>query len=210
MTAAAECRNALTGLVLPGDRRGLAKIVLVALAVLAVAGACASLTIGPVTLKLSDCIAVIAAEFGAIPPLGGPDAARVILFDIRARAHPSWGSSRRSARRRRRRHAGLFRNPLADPGLVGISASASLAAVATIVLGPASLPMLWAAPAFSPCRWRPSSARWPEPSCSTGSRHAADTPRPRPCCWRHRHRRAGPGGDRHPHLHERRPAIARP
>jgi iron complex transport system permease protein len=31
---------------------------------------------------------------------------------------------------------GLFRNPLADPGLVGVSAGAALAAAATIVLGP--------------------------------------------------------------------------
>ena len=30
---------------------------------------------------------------------------------------------------------GLFRNPLADPGLVGVSAGASLGAVAVIVLG---------------------------------------------------------------------------
>ena len=30
---------------------------------------------------------------------------------------------------------GLFRNPLADPGLVGVSAGAGLAAAATIVLG---------------------------------------------------------------------------
>ncbi|MBY0334222.1 MAG: iron ABC transporter permease [Acetobacteraceae bacterium] len=31
---------------------------------------------------------------------------------------------------------GLFRNPLADPGLIGVSAGAALAAVAAIVLGP--------------------------------------------------------------------------
>ena len=38
---------------------------------------------------------------------------------------------------------GLFRNPLADPGLVGVSAGAALAAGATIVLGD-----LWLAPLF--------------------------------------------------------------
>ena len=31
---------------------------------------------------------------------------------------------------------GLFRNPLADPGLIGVSAGAALAAVGAIVLGP--------------------------------------------------------------------------
>ena len=30
---------------------------------------------------------------------------------------------------------GLFRNPLADPGLIGVSSGAALAAVAVIVLG---------------------------------------------------------------------------
>jgi iron complex transport system permease protein len=30
---------------------------------------------------------------------------------------------------------GMFRNPLADPGLVGVSSGAALAAVATIALG---------------------------------------------------------------------------
>lgn len=37
---------------------------------------------------------------------------------------------------------GLFRNPLADPGLVGISSGAALAAAATIVLGGSGLPAL--------------------------------------------------------------------
>ena len=34
---------------------------------------------------------------------------------------------------------GLFRNPLADPGLIGVSSGAALAAVAVIVLGGSSL-----------------------------------------------------------------------
>ena len=34
---------------------------------------------------------------------------------------------------------GLFRNPLADPGLVGVSAGAALGAVTVIVLGGTSL-----------------------------------------------------------------------
>jgi len=37
---------------------------------------------------------------------------------------------------------GLFRNPLADPGLIGVSAGASLGAVTTIVLGATYLPIL--------------------------------------------------------------------
>lgn len=41
---------------------------------------------------------------------------------------------------------GLFRNPLADPGLVGVSAGAGLAAAATIVLGDALLARTGAVP----------------------------------------------------------------
>jgi iron complex transport system permease protein len=43
---------------------------------------------------------------------------------------------------------GLFRNPLADPGLIGISAGAAFGAVGIIVLGHHILPLLpgWAAP----------------------------------------------------------------
>lgn len=37
---------------------------------------------------------------------------------------------------------GLFRNPLADPGLIGVSSGAALAAASTIVLGPLWLPAL--------------------------------------------------------------------
>lgn len=37
---------------------------------------------------------------------------------------------------------GLFRNPLADPGLVGVSAGAALAAAATIVVGDALVPFI--------------------------------------------------------------------
>lgn len=43
---------------------------------------------------------------------------------------------------------GLFRNPLADPGLVGVSAGAALAAGATIVLGDAYLTPLIGKPPF--------------------------------------------------------------
>lgn len=44
---------------------------------------------------------------------------------------------------------GLFRNPLADPGLVGVSAGAALAAGATIVLGDALLAPLIGKPPFA-------------------------------------------------------------
>ena len=54
---------------------------------------------------------------------------------------------------------GLFRNPLADPALVGVSSGGALAAAATIVVGD----RIWRRPAppcrSKPCRSPPSSAR---------------------------------------------------
>ena len=47
----------------------------------------------------------------------------------------------RVAGARRLRHAGLFRNPLADPGLLGISSGAALAVALWVVL-PLALPAL--------------------------------------------------------------------
>lgn len=44
---------------------------------------------------------------------------------------------------------GLFRNPMADPGLIGVSSGAGLAAAAMIVIGGATLP-LTAVPVFLP------------------------------------------------------------
>lgn len=136
MTAAAEAREPVAEGLLGGDRRGLARMVLAVLAVLAVGGACASLAIGPVTIGLSDTVAVIAAQFGAEQPLSADQTrARVILLDIRAPRTVMGFLVGGALAVAGAVMQGLFRNPLADPGLVGISASASLAAVTTIVLG---------------------------------------------------------------------------
>ncbi len=63
---------------------------------------------------------------------------------------------------------GLFRNPLADPGLVGVSSGAALAAVTVIVLGSSFLSQWVVFWGFSLCR------------CSLSRRsvcHLADLPR---------------------------------
>jgi ABC-type Fe3+-siderophore transport system permease subunit len=78
---------------------------------------------------------------------------------------------------------GMFRNPLADPGLVGVSSGAALAAVATIALGnglAASSPR----PSVSmPCPSRPSPAVWRPPWPWLESSDAtASSPSAR-CCW---------------------------
>ena len=77
---------------------------------------------------------------------------------------------------------GLFRNPLADPGIVGISAGAGLGAVLAILLGGALPAVLRAAaPGRRWCRWPPSPAAGSPPPCSTGWRPGAGRPRSRRC-----------------------------
>jgi iron complex transport system permease protein len=73
---------------------------------------------------------------------------------------------------------GVFRNPLADPGLIGVSSGAALGAVAVIVLGvaplgPFTLPLAaflaTAAPRWRRCCWSAwRSTRWrvQQPACS--------------------------------------------
>jgi iron complex transport system permease protein len=51
---------------------------------------------------------------------------------------------------------GLFRNPLADPGLLGISSGAALAVACWLVL-PLSVPRSWRC---MPRCWRRLSAAW--------------------------------------------------
>ena len=54
---------------------------------------------------------------------------------------------------------GMFRNPLADPGLIGVSSGAALAAVATIALGNGlAAPLDQGVRRLRACRLRPSSA----------------------------------------------------
>lgn len=82
-------------------------------------------------------VAVGAADtgLGALLGLGGREGNLAILTQIRlpraltaAMVGAALGISGAAIQ-------GLFRNPLADPGLIGVSAGAALAAVATIVLG---------------------------------------------------------------------------
>ena len=114
-----------------GDRSQRARLALAALAVFALLVSAASLAIGPSGIAPGQVPALL---------LAGPEAAArstdaLILWQIRlprlilgllvGGALASSGALMQ----------GLFRNPLADPGLIGVSSGAALAAVATIVLG---------------------------------------------------------------------------
>lgn len=105
--------------------------------------AIAALTTGPVAIASADMLCAFAAALGLSDCTAPPQAAailiglrlpRVILAMIVGGALSLCGAVMQ----------GLFRNPLADPGLLGVSSGAALGAVATIVLGPGLLPKAWA------------------------------------------------------------------
>ena len=113
----------------PGDRSSLAKLTLVFLMVALCLVTLFSLTIGSSNISLASSIsALIQGE-----PVGPKE--QVILFDIRAPRTLMGLLVGASLAVSGAIMQGLFRNPLADPGLIGVSSGAGLGAVAAIVLG---------------------------------------------------------------------------
>ncbi|MGG7517525.1 FecCD family ABC transporter permease [Allorhizobium undicola] len=130
MAAFASPFPGLTG---NGDRSRLGALMLVALALL-LAGAClGSVVTGPASVGMGSLIAYLSGS-GALP-----EQDRIILEAVRlprtalgALIGAGLGLSGAIMQ-------GLFRNPLADPGIVGVTSGASLFAVAAIVLGAGQL-----------------------------------------------------------------------
>ncbi|KVN85330.1 FecCD family ABC transporter permease [Burkholderia ubonensis] len=113
-----------------GASRRLAPFALVALAVLVAAAAVAALCIGAYRIPPAELWAALTGDAAA-------QQARAVLLDIRAPrvvlallVGGGFGAAGAAMQ-------ALFRNPLADPGLVGVSSGAALGATTTIVLGPA-------------------------------------------------------------------------
>lgn len=108
--------------------------VFIALTGLLLLAAILSLAIGPTGISLQSLPRAIAASFGAANDAAA-ERDRLVLIDLRlprtllaAFVGAALGTSGAMMQ-------GLFRNPLADPGLIGVSSGAALAAVSTIVLG---------------------------------------------------------------------------
>ena len=111
------------------DRRRLARRATLTLLVLLLLTAAASLTVGAAEVSLSDALADL---------LAGRDLdlrARVVLWDIRLPRLLTGILVGAALAVSGAVLQGLFRNPLADPGLVGVSAGAGLGAITAIVLG---------------------------------------------------------------------------
>lgn len=118
------------------SRRLLGLVLCAALLLLA---ALVGLSVGAISLPVSD---VMRALIGLPDAVGKPVATSLVVLEIRlprvllgALVGAATAASGAILQ-------GLFRNPLADPGLIGISAGAALAAVTWIVLGGALLPFL--------------------------------------------------------------------
>jgi iron complex transport system permease protein len=131
MRAATVARSGVGGHWRAGARLGLA-----ACGALLVAAVLASLAIGPVTVAPMRIFAILGDALTGARPASGPGLREaVIVLDIRlprtllglmvGGAIAVGGALMQ----------GVFRNPLADPGLIGVSSGAALAAVIWIVFG---------------------------------------------------------------------------
>jgi iron complex transport system permease protein len=118
-----------------GDRRILARRAHVVLALFCAASMLASLAIGPAGTSLWGALAQLARS----EPLSTLD--QVVLRDIRLPRMVLGALVGAALAVSGALLQGLFRNPLADPGIVGVSAGGALGAAIAIVLG-GSLPLV--------------------------------------------------------------------
>jgi iron complex transport system permease protein len=121
---------------------GLRLPVLLALGALMMLAFLGGLGLGPVRIPLTELLAAIGQWLGLAAAADASLQTNQILFAIRlprvvlaVAVGAALGCAGAAMQ-------GLFRNPLADPGLIGVSSGAALAAVTTIVLGHNVLHML--------------------------------------------------------------------
>ncbi|WP_051231904.1 FecCD family ABC transporter permease [Kaistia adipata] len=121
-----------------GDRRGRANLVTGILVFVLIGASVISLCVGPSGLSTTEVAGLLgdamAGRFSEINSVN-----HVILFDIRMPRTLLGAMVGAALALAGAMMQGLFRNPLADPGLVGVSAGAALGAVLVIVLGGAFL-----------------------------------------------------------------------
>ncbi|WP_161863579.1 FecCD family ABC transporter permease [Algicella marina] len=118
---------ALAERITDGPRIGAKPLLLCGLLAAALAAAVAELVLGPVAVPLAELQAWLAgrADAGTAAILGQIRAPRMVLALLVGTGLALAGTTLQ----------GILRNPLADPGLIGVTAGASLGAVTVIVLG---------------------------------------------------------------------------
>ncbi|HWJ74013.1 MAG TPA: iron ABC transporter permease [Kaistia sp.] len=123
-----------------GDRRGRAQLALILLAVLLVVVMAAALATGPYGLPVGRVLQIMADWLAGRPAADTTE--RIVLVDIRLPRLLLGALVGAALAIAGAMLQGLFRNPLADPGLVGVSSGAGLGAVLVIVTGGAMLASL--------------------------------------------------------------------
>ncbi len=116
--------------------------ILIALLVITLCAALVSLSGGAMAISFSDVLAVLGTRIGWTSASQPDAAATAVVMSIRLPRVIGGlliGASLAAAGAALQ---GMFRNPLADPGLIGVSAGAALGAMTMIVLGPALLSTL--------------------------------------------------------------------
>lgn len=103
-----------------------------------------SIGIGPVSLSPGQVLTILFEPLGIALPWEVTEAERAVVLAIRLPRTLGGLAVGASLAAAGATLQGLFRNPLADPGLIGVSGGAALAAVAVIVLG-SGLLGLWSA-----------------------------------------------------------------
>ncbi|WP_102961099.1 FecCD family ABC transporter permease [Mangrovicella endophytica] len=127
-----------------GDRSSRGRQAVLVAATLAVAAGLVSVAAGAAGLSLGEVVHILwAGATGQRHTL--PVGAATIILDIRLPRVLLALLVGASLALSGAAMQGLFRNPLADPGIVGVSSGAALAAVIVIVLGPTLMPFMPAA-----------------------------------------------------------------
>jgi iron complex transport system permease protein len=125
-----------------GDRASIARWVIAALAMLLIATMIGSLATGPILVPVFDLLPHIPSHLAdPSAPLPKTVSARdwIVVMDIRLPRITLGALIGAALAVSGAVMQGLFRNPLADPGIVGVSAGAGLGAALFIVLGNAAL-----------------------------------------------------------------------
>jgi len=120
-----------------GARRPASLAVLLVLVVALLIAAIIAASIGAAKISIVRIAAALLAPDGTAVPAGRDE---LILFSIRLPRIVMASIVGALLAASGTVMQGLFRNPLADPGLVGVSAGAGLAAAATIVIGDRAVP----------------------------------------------------------------------
>ena len=116
------------------------------LAVACLLVALAGLAIGAVPIHPGQAISILAAQIGIEFPWTFSDREAAVLLHIRAPRVVLGAVAGAALALGGVLMQALFRNPLADPGLIGVAAGSATAAAAYTVLGPALFPLLVAWP----------------------------------------------------------------